>query len=218
MARNKYPQETVDKILNTAMGLFMEKGYEHTSIQDIIDHLGGLTKWAIYYHFKSKEDILLAIANRMGEAQETWMEGVLHAPGLTGLEKLRNMFILSLNNRRQQEMLAAGPDLPENAHMLTILLQGLIRDVAPHYICPLMEEGVRDGSITTSHPNELGQILILPSDFWFNPLVWPAEPGEIRSRATYYFSMLRTLGVDLMNEELSAVLEKYYALRNSMRR
>ena len=36
MARNKHPEETVNLILDVSFRLFMEKGYEHTSIQDII--------------------------------------------------------------------------------------------------------------------------------------------------------------------------------------
>ena len=65
MARNKYPEETRNLIIETAERLFIEKGYEHTSIQDIIDHLGGLSKGAIYYHFKSKEEIMDAVATKM---------------------------------------------------------------------------------------------------------------------------------------------------------
>ena len=65
MARNKHPEETVNLILDVAFRLFMKKGYEHTSIQDIIDQLGGLSKGAIYHHFKSKEDILVAVTDRM---------------------------------------------------------------------------------------------------------------------------------------------------------
>ena len=65
VARNKHPEETVNLILDVAFRLFMEKGYEHTSIQDIIDNLGGLSKGAIYHHFKSKEDILVAVTDRM---------------------------------------------------------------------------------------------------------------------------------------------------------
>ena len=37
MARNKYPEETIQKILDTAERLFIEKGYDHTSLQDIIE-------------------------------------------------------------------------------------------------------------------------------------------------------------------------------------
>ena len=65
VARNKHPEETVQLILDVAFRLFIEKGYEHTSIQDILDHLGGLSKGAIYHHFKSKEDILVAVIDRM---------------------------------------------------------------------------------------------------------------------------------------------------------
>ena len=64
MARNKHPEETRSLILDVAFRLFMEKGYEHTSIQDIIQQLGGLSKGAIYHHFKSKEDILVAEIGR----------------------------------------------------------------------------------------------------------------------------------------------------------
>ena len=41
MARNKYPEQTVELILETARRLFLEKGYEATTIQDIVDGLGG---------------------------------------------------------------------------------------------------------------------------------------------------------------------------------
>lgn len=44
MARNKYPEQTVELILETARRLFLEKGYEATTIQDIVDGLGGLTR------------------------------------------------------------------------------------------------------------------------------------------------------------------------------
>ena len=51
MARNKYPELTVEKILEVSQKLFLEKGYEQTTIQDIVDHLGGLTKGAVYHRF-----------------------------------------------------------------------------------------------------------------------------------------------------------------------
>ena len=47
MARNKYPELTVEKILEVSQRLFLEKGYEQTTIQDIVDNLGGLTKGAV---------------------------------------------------------------------------------------------------------------------------------------------------------------------------
>lgn len=64
MGRNKYPEETVAKILDAALELFCAQGYEGTSIQDIVDRLDGMTKGAIYHHFKSKEEIFNAAFDR----------------------------------------------------------------------------------------------------------------------------------------------------------
>ena len=44
MARNKYPEVTVEKILEVSQRLFLEKGYDNTTIKDIVNELGGLKK------------------------------------------------------------------------------------------------------------------------------------------------------------------------------
>ena len=67
MARNKYPEVTVEKILDAAQVLFLKKGYDNTTIQDIVDELGGLTKGAVYHHFKSKEEIIGEVVRRVLE-------------------------------------------------------------------------------------------------------------------------------------------------------
>ena len=48
MARNKYPEQTLEKILKVAQKLFLEKGYDQTTIQDIVDNLEGITGGGVY--------------------------------------------------------------------------------------------------------------------------------------------------------------------------
>ena len=55
---------TRDRILDIALELFTEQGYDKTSIRDIAERLG-FTKAALYYHFKSKADILLELHMRL---------------------------------------------------------------------------------------------------------------------------------------------------------
>ena len=74
MARNKYPEETVKKILDVSHRLFREKGYDHTTIQDITDALG-MSKGAVYHHFKSKEDILDKLTDRYYD-EMGWFRGI----------------------------------------------------------------------------------------------------------------------------------------------
>ncbi len=49
--------DTRERIQSVALELFAEQGYEKTSLREIAERLG-VTKAALYYHFKSKEDII----------------------------------------------------------------------------------------------------------------------------------------------------------------
>jgi len=55
---------TKERILDVALELFNEQGYESTSLREIADRLG-VTKAALYYHFARKEDILLELHLRL---------------------------------------------------------------------------------------------------------------------------------------------------------
>src|ERR1700691_2028477 len=55
---------TRERILDIALDLFTEHGYDKTSLREIADQLG-FTKAALYYHFERKEDILLALHLRL---------------------------------------------------------------------------------------------------------------------------------------------------------
>jgi AcrR family transcriptional regulator len=95
------PTPTRDRILDTALQLFTEKGFDATSLQAIADRLG-FTKAAIYYHFRSKEDILMALHMRM------------HQFGAEGLEQLGHGAVTldtweSLLSSLLDEMMAQRP-------------------------------------------------------------------------------------------------------------
>ncbi|MFE1552254.1 TetR/AcrR family transcriptional regulator [Streptomyces sp. NPDC058718] len=51
---------TRQRIQDVALELFAEQGYEKTSLREIAEHLD-VTKAALYYHFKTKEDIIIGI-------------------------------------------------------------------------------------------------------------------------------------------------------------
>jgi AcrR family transcriptional regulator len=64
-AREQQPS-TRERIQQTAIALFSEHGYEHTSLREIAEHLG-VTKAALYYHFKTKEDIAASFFDSYAE-------------------------------------------------------------------------------------------------------------------------------------------------------
>jgi len=64
MGRRGSAVQTRERILDIALELFTEQGYEKTSLRDIAEQLG-TTKAALYYHFERKEDILLELHLRL---------------------------------------------------------------------------------------------------------------------------------------------------------
>ncbi len=212
MARNKYPEETIQRILDVSFKLFMEKGYETTSIQDILKELGGLTKGAIYHHFKSKEDILLAVSHRIYSETNAIMQAVVHDTSLNGLQKLQKLFRIALSQVGQEDMMMMAPKLLDNPTSLVLHLHNSIEEAVPQFIKPILEEGIRDGSIQTEYPAELAELLMLLPNMWLNPMIFSTTPTSLLNRCRLFQKLLMGLGLDLFDDGMMACLESYAVL------
>lgn len=66
-----------EKLIQSAKELFSQKGYNHTTVEDIVKH-AGLSKGAFYFYFKSKdqlmEELINRMANRTKEIMERWLQ------------------------------------------------------------------------------------------------------------------------------------------------
>lgn len=212
MARNKYPEVTVEKILEVSERLFLEKGYDSTTIQDIIDELGGLTKGAIYHHFKSKEDIMDALGDRMFFHNNPF-EILKKRDDLTGLEKIRQVMIMNQSNENQVELTMQAIPLLKNPQVLVKMLESNRKVLVPYWL-ELIEEGQKDGSIQTEYPREMAEFLVL-LDFWMIPSVFPGDKEEIARRYQFIADTLEKIGLPLMNAETEALLALPYFDVNS---
>lgn len=203
MARNKYPEETVRRILDVAEELFYTKGYEHTTMADIVDGLGGLTKGAVYHHFKSKEEIFEAVFERANRPVYERSDAILADRSLTGLEKFRALDKASSEGPSVDMWHAMKPssDPVQNPRLIAQEFVDAM-DTAHRYVEPVIREGMADGSIAAEHPREVAEVLILLANLWlvpmFNPL--PADDREAYQRRVQTFLRVsHAVGVDLVD-------------------
>ncbi len=202
MSRNKHPEETVTLILDVATRLFLEKGYEYTSIQDIIDNLGGLSKGAIYHHFKSKEEILAATIDRIAEDSTKQMEEIASNPALSGKEKLKAMFHASMGSPEQTHLFKIAPSFDKNPKLLFMMVHDSIDNTAPNYILPVIEQGIADGSIHTDHPKQLAELMIFVANIWLNPMIFSSTAEDTAAKFAVMNQMLQNFGLDILDEEI----------------
>lgn len=211
MARNKHPEVTVNRILDASLKLFLEKGYEQTTIQDIINELGDLSKGAIYHHFKSKEDIINAVSERLFEGTNKEILRIKSKKDLTGLEKIRRIYYLSIQNPNQEKLITAAPTLLKNPKFLAEQVITSIEDVAP-LLKDLIEEGIEDGSIKADRPKELSEMLILLSNIWLNPMIFSNTSEELKQKFLFLKELTDNLGLPIFDEDMLNMIDKYREL------
>lgn len=202
MSRNKYPEQTVNLIIEVSLKLFLEKGYENTSIQDIIDNLGGLSKGAIYHHFKSKEDILVAVHDKLANESALAFARLRDNENLNGFEKMKKMFEVSLSNLNENPISKIAPTVMDNSKFLVTQIKEIFDIIAPRYVQPVIEQGVRDGSIKTDYPKEMSEVILLMSNLWLNPIFAKSESEDMIKRVRYYELILKSMGLDVLTEEM----------------
>lgn len=212
MARNKHPEETFQLILDVAFRLFMEKGYENTSIQDIIEHLGGLSKGAIYHHFKSKEDILIAVTDKMTSESNRMLASIRDRSDLNGREKLKTIFKESIRRPVQNDIFTVAPNFHKNPKLLFSLLHDTIDEVAPNYILPILKQGISDGSIKTDYPEQLAELILLAANVWMNPMIFDSSVEESCYKFMVFGQMLQGFGLDILDQEILERLKELTAI------
>lgn len=208
MARNKYPEVTVEKILDTAQQLFLEKGYDNTTIQDIVDHLGGLSKGAVYHHFKSKEEIIDAVSDRMFSVNNPF-EKVKDRSDLNGLEKLREAIRLNQSDEAQNNIVVQSIPLTRNPRLLVEMIDSNRRILTPYYE-ELLEEGNRDGSIHTEYAREIAELIPMLTSLWLLPSVFPSDKEGMKRKFRFLGDMLEKMGVPLMDDSIYALVEEFF--------
>lgn len=208
MARNKYPEVTVERILDVSQRLFLEKGYENTTIQDIVDELGGLTKGAVYHHFKSKEEIMDAVGDRMFFSNNPF-EAVRGRTDLNGLQKLQEAVQLNQSDQERVRLTAQSIPIAKSPRLLQEMIVSNRKVLTPYFL-ELIEEGNRDGSMHTDYPRETAELLPLLTSLWLLPSVYPASREQMKRKFLFLGEMLEKMGVPLMDDSIRNLVDDFF--------
>lgn len=207
MARNKYPEETKQLILDVAKKLFLEKGYDATTIQDIIDGLGGLTKGVIYHHFKSKEDIFNQLMAAIAKQSEEEFQKLGNLTDLNSLEVLQHFLTDTIKRYETLSTLYLGQILQKSNRMIGDAYIDLWETNIPDFK-KLVQNGIDDGSIVTEFPDETVEVLVILANMWIGIQLsnWTSE--ELRRRFLVLKQIMETLNVPIVTDETLVAVDE----------
>lgn len=154
-AEKTVPKGVKNKIVSAAWQLFHDKGYNHTTVDDIIE-LSGTSKGSFYYYFNTKDELLNTLSVILDDYYEE-LEGKMN-PGMNSFVKL--LFLNVEVHSMMEEKISI--DLLASLYSTQLVTQGnsyLLDQNRKYYrlIHKIVEEGQKRGQIRDDKP--IGEIV-----------------------------------------------------------
>ena len=192
----KEAEERKNEILDVAERLFETKGFDNTSTTDILKEIG-IARGTLYYHFKSKEEILDAIINRMMDRLIVKAKTIVAQKDVPVLQRLTMMMLsLSVSDNLGQELLEQAHK-PQNALMHQKCLLSGINPI----ITDLIKEGITKGICQTDYPEEVAEMTFLYANTIFDDLMEHSEEEKQRKIAAFIYNLERLLNMEQYSME-----------------
>ena len=165
MARTKNLEnikEQKERIVNKAMSLFIKKGYDKTSINEIIEQ-ASISKGTFYHYFNSKEDLIDFLGRQISIATLPELEDLLNNKNVDALTKLKRSFRISksykVKNRKKIMMMAAVMYRPENLYLKTRLNQ-INTELYVPILGRILRQGKKEDVFDIGDPDDTAEIMM----------------------------------------------------------
>lgn len=151
------------ELLDIAYKMFISKGYENTSIDDIIAE-AGIAKGTYYYYFESKEQTLEEVIGMMIDQEIEAASSVLESP-IPVPQKIIGI-IASLRPAPEEHSIEGALMQPENIIMHQKIKRRLVEKVIP-LLSKAVEEGVEQGIFSCDNiPERVKMMLVLSGEIF----------------------------------------------------
>jgi len=150
------------ELLDSAQVLFFCKGYEATTIADIMEH-AGVSKGGFYHHFRAKEDLLEALGERMAAETVVRLQPILNDNVLNAVARMNA--VLSQARRFKVEDAAAiraafdTAFKPENIVLYHRLNRAVSRVMLPLFT-EILRQGKEEGRFRIDDPVTTAEIIM----------------------------------------------------------
>lgn len=164
----KEAEERRNEILDAADELFGQKGFDGTSTNDILGKVG-IARGTLYYHFKSKEDIMDALIERynvniLGAAQEIAADKSI--PVIDRILRVVMALNISGGSGSSKEIME-HIHKPQNALMHQKIQKAIIHGVTP-ILTEIIREGIEMGMFSTQYPYECMEMVVIYANTIFD--------------------------------------------------
>lgn len=171
------------EILLAARNLFVNKGYEQTSVNDIL-HMVDIAKGTFYYYFVSKEEVLETIILDIVEEGARRAEQILQDKNVPLIQRIINALLAQTPDFEGSDEIKEELHKVENIKLQQLYLETMLQKMTPVMEIPLAE-GMEKGIFHTEYPTECIEEILLLAHMMFdrNTFHWKQEEYPHKLRA-----------------------------------
>jgi AcrR family transcriptional regulator len=181
----------LNEILDAAEQLFVQKGYEQTTVNDILDEVG-IGKGTFYHYFKSKEETMNIVVERMIRQMESAARAIADDTALTAHEKMQQIISATSISESPNGEFIEELHRPDNAMLHQKSISGTIDMLAP-IMADVITQGIEESVYHTSHPLETIEFILSGSQLVFDEGFFQRTPEELQSRMAVFIQNIELL-------------------------
>ena len=192
VGNGKEAEERQKEILDIAEELFIANGYDNTSTTDILERVG-IARGTMYYHFKSKEEILDALIDRIIQGIVCNVKSAL-SYNATAPQKIISFIGATRVDSAIGQELADHAHKPQNALMHQKMQNSLLAVLTP-IAAGIIQDGIQEGIFSTNYPEETAEMLLIYSSVVFDDMNEITDAEREKKVAGFIYNMEKLLGV-----------------------
>ncbi len=183
-----------NEILDVAEELFNLNGFDATTISAIIEK-AGIARGTVYYHFKSKEDVLDALIERHCERLLAEAKEIAADSRLPVMERLIQT-LMSMNGDKEgtPSVITQQMHRPQNALMHQKTHETMLEAIPP-ILMGIIEDGIKEGIFDTPYPYESLEMVVAHVNTVFDDYAEKLTGKELLKRIrAFIFNLERLFG------------------------
>jgi AcrR family transcriptional regulator len=163
------------QILSTAKNLFIQKGYHALSMREIAEAIG-VTKAALYYHFKDKEELFLAILDLYLNETSAAIDQIIAGPGNSAV-KIRMFVECILAQQADQRAIIrlASQEMSQLSQTARKSFDGVYHEKFIDKIKAILRSGMENGEFRLMQPDVATWALL----GIMYPYFYPSQTGNL---------------------------------------
>ncbi len=190
----KEAEERKNEILDVAERLFVTRGFDRASTNDILNEIG-IARGTLYYHFKSKEEILDAIIDRFADSSVGKARAIARDRSLPVPERLTKTILALRVVNDTGYMVLEQIHKPQNALMHQKIQERLLESVDP-LIADIVRDGIAQGLFRTEYPDEAAEMAMRYSYAAFDDLNELTPESRAQKVEGFVYNVERLLGAE----------------------